>query len=279
MNDPNQRAFRFLEQLAADLSRGEVVFPTFIDATVKVRLALNNPKTDVDRLAQIVSAEPLLSLKLVRLANSAAVNPGGKRVNDVKTAVLRVGFTAVRTTAVAVAMEQLLASKELESSFETAKQVWEHCVDVAARAYVIARAMTRINPDEALFTGMIHDVGHFYLLSRANKYPELTQNAEEFEYVLREWHGEIGHAVLNAMGLADDLADAVGHHDQTAFNVPPKDVAGVLLLANVATRCPNPLEPATAEQTEWLASGELGLIELMASAEAEIQSLISALKG
>jgi HD-like signal output (HDOD) protein len=279
MNDPRQRAFYFLERLAADLSSGEVVFPTFIDATVKVRLALNNPKTDVDRLAQIVSAEPLLSLKLVRLANSAALNPGGKRISDVKTAVLRVGFTAVRTTAVAVAMEQLLASKELERSFETAKQIWEHCVDVAARAYVIARAMTRINPDEALFAGMVHDVGHFYLLSRANRYPELTENTEEFEFVLREWHGEIGHAVLNALDLADELADAVAHHDQGTFAVPPRDLAGVLLLANAAARSVNPLERLTPEQAGSMVSGDSELAQLMAGAEPEIQSLIAALKG
>lgn len=277
--DLHQRAFRFLQQLAKDLSEGEVVFPTFIDATVKVRLALNNPSMDAERLAQIVSAEPLLSLKLVRLANSAALNPNGKRIADVKTAVLRVGFAAVRTTAVAVAMEQLLASKELERSFETAKEIWEHCVDVAARAYVIARAMTRINPDEALFAGMVHDVGHFYLLSRANRYPELAQNPEEFEFVLREWHGEIGHAVLNALGLAEELADAVAGHAQPLAALPPVDLTGVLALANWATRSPNPLERPVLDDAPWLEAGESALIDLMARSDTEIQSLVGALKG
>jgi HD-like signal output (HDOD) protein len=277
--DLHQRAFRFLQQLAQDLSAGEVVFPTFIDATVKVRLALNNPGMDADRLAQIVSAEPLLSLKLVRLANSAALNPGGRRIADVKSAVLRVGFAAVRTTAVAVAMEQLLASKELERSFDTAKLVWEHSVDVAARAYVIARAMTRINPDEALFAGMVHDVGHFYLLSRSNRYPELAQNAEEFEFVLREWHGEIGHAVLNSLGLSEEMAGAVARHDQPVVALPPTDLAGVLSLANAATRCPNPLERPTADSGLWLDAAESSLVELMARSEPEIQSLIGALTG
>lgn len=277
--DLHQRAFRFLQQVAEDLSAGEVVFPTFIDATVKVRLALNNPAMDVDRLAQIVSAEPLLSLKLVRLANSAALNPGGKRIADVKSAVMRVGFATVRATAVAVAMEQLLASKELESSFDTARQVWEHCVDVAARAYVIARAMTRLSPDEALFAGMVHDVGHFYLLSRSGRYPELARNAEEFAFVLHEWHGEIGHAVINALGLPEELAAAVARHDEPLVALPPADLPGILALANAATGSPNPLERPRPEVAHWIECGDGGLTELMAASEAEIRSLVSALRS
>lgn len=279
MNDLQQRAFRFLQQIAEDLSKGEVVFPTFIDATVRVRLALNNPGMDADRLAQIVSAEPMLSLKLVRLANSAALNPGGKRIADVKSAVLRVGFASVRTTAVAVAMEQLLASKELEQSFDIARRIWEHCIDVAARAFVIARAMTRINPDEALFAGMVHDVGHFYLLARAKQYPELTQNPEDLEFVLREWHADIGHAVLNALGLSEELSGAVARHDQPLAVLPPTDLAGVLLLANAASPSLNPLDQAVPEKEKWMESGDATLRDLMAGAEAEIQSLIAALKG
>ena len=47
------RAFRFLQELASDLSTGTISFPTFIDATVKIRDALNHPNVDASRLAEV----------------------------------------------------------------------------------------------------------------------------------------------------------------------------------------------------------------------------------
>src|SRR4051812_38256474 len=37
---PQQRAFAFLKLLAEDLSKGQITFPTFADATMKIRTAL-----------------------------------------------------------------------------------------------------------------------------------------------------------------------------------------------------------------------------------------------
>ena len=95
--DTQRTAFRFLQDIAGDLSKREITFPTFANATLKVRRALDDPGVDAERISRVIMAEPLLAAKVVRIANSAAVNPGGKPVNDVKTAVTRVGLIAVRT--------------------------------------------------------------------------------------------------------------------------------------------------------------------------------------
>jgi hypothetical protein len=44
--------FQFLQDLAAELSQGKISFPTFADATLKVRMALNDPRMDVDRIGR-----------------------------------------------------------------------------------------------------------------------------------------------------------------------------------------------------------------------------------
>ena len=54
----DQRAFRFLQEIAGELSGGAITFPTFIDATVKVRNALSDPNIDAVRLAQVSAASP-----------------------------------------------------------------------------------------------------------------------------------------------------------------------------------------------------------------------------
>ena len=277
MNDLHQRAFRFLEHLAADLSKGEVSFPTFIDATVKVRLAVNDPSVTADRLARIISAEPLLSAKVVKLANSAALNQTGKEISDLKKAVLRVGFAAVRTTAVAVAMEQLVASKDLDAFRQTSQTVWQHSLDVAAISYVLARKLTKLNPDEAMFAGLVHDIGHFYLMSRASKYPELTEHSEELGPLLQEWHASVGHAVLDALGLPEGILKAVDEHELPNYSMPPRNLSDVLIAANVLTRTPNPLDkPRDPDDRGNL--DEQALRELLDESELELKSIVQALK-
>src|SRR4051812_1119007 len=101
-------AFRFLQDIAKDLTKGDVSFPTFSAATLNIRRATDDPDASLDRLASAVSAEPLLAVKLVRLANSAAMNPGGRApARDVRTAVMRTGQMTVRSIAMAVACDQL----------------------------------------------------------------------------------------------------------------------------------------------------------------------------
>jgi HD-like signal output (HDOD) protein len=112
---PGQRAYDFLQALAADLSSRQISFPTFTGATIRVRTALADPGIDVERLARAISAEPLLPARLIHIANSVAMNPGGKPVSDVRSAVMRVGHDVVRSTAVALAMEQLKAAKDVQS--------------------------------------------------------------------------------------------------------------------------------------------------------------------
>jgi len=266
----NRRAFQFLQEIAGDLSGNGITFPTFIDATVKVRSALSDPNIDAGRLAQVVSGEPMLATKLVRMANSAALNPSGRQVADVRTAVMRVGFNAVRSTAAAVAVQQVRASKDLAPFAAEAERAWRHSLDVAAIAYVLARTLTKLNPDEALFAGLVHDIGRFYLLSRASRHPELIEHRDELEAIVAEWHPSIGGAILQGQGLPETLVAAVADHELGEYRFPPKTLTDVVTLANLAV----PFHPG--------GSGNLPhdspVFPVLAEAAAEVQSLVEALR-
>ena len=67
--------FKILEDIARDLSGNEITFPTFLDITFQVRAALKDPNLSVEQLAKLVGAEPLMSAKIIRMANSVAMNP------------------------------------------------------------------------------------------------------------------------------------------------------------------------------------------------------------
>ncbi|GHT96553.1 hypothetical protein AGMMS49545_21820 [Betaproteobacteria bacterium] len=228
----SQITFKILEDIARDLSCDEVSFPTFLDVTFKVRTALKNPNLNVEQLAQLVGVEPLMSAKIIRMANSVAMNPSGRTVADVKTAIVRVGMEAVRTVSFAVAMEQLIQSRQMQAFADISKRLWEHTAHVAALCRVMATKWAKINGDEAMFAGMVHDIGVFYLLSRAANFPELVNDRDELFDLLLGWHDNIGHALLSALGQPEAVLTAVLEHEQDREIGTVKSLSDVLFVAN-----------------------------------------------
>ena len=60
--------FRMLEDIAKELS-GDVVFPTYFDAVLRLRKVLQDPDQSISGIAAAVLIEPLISAKLLHLAN------------------------------------------------------------------------------------------------------------------------------------------------------------------------------------------------------------------
>lgn len=279
-----QTTFQILEDIAKDLSGEEVTFPTFLDITFQVRTALKNPNLSVEQLAKLVGAEPLMSAKIIRMANSVALNPSGREVADVKSAIVRVGMEAVRTVSFAVAMEQLLKSKQMQIFEGLSHKLWEHTAHVAALCRVLARKLAKINGDEAMFAGLVHDLGVFYLLSRAANFPDLIADKPELHSLLVGWHDNIGHALLSALGQPESIVVAVQEHETERAVTEIKNLSDVLYVANkIANRASSWRDPALDEpvDTSMLESifDAATLQEIIDESEEEVQSLKVALGG
>ncbi len=209
----NQQRFQMLEDIARELA-GDVVFPVAFSTTLRVRKELQDPDLSIERVASLVSIDPLVVAKLMSLANSVLYSRDGQPVRGLPGAIQRLGLQLVRTTALAIAMAQLLRSKEMVSFVALAQALWVHSVKTAVAARVIARTHTRLNPDEALLAGLVHDLGAFYMLYRAAQYAELRARPDTLKYVILEWHESIGVSLLNALGLPEEVVTAATDHDQ-----------------------------------------------------------------
>lgn len=280
----NALTFKILEDIARDLSGSEVSFPTFLDITFQVRTALKNPNLTVDQLAKLVGAEPLMSAKIIRMANSAMLNPSGRAIADVKSAITRVGMEAVRTVSFAVAMEQLLKSKQMQAFEGLSKRLWEHTSHVAALCRVLARKLARINGDEAMFAGLVHDIGVFYLMSRASGFPAMINDKPALYALLVGWHDNIGHALLSALGLPESILLAVQEHETDREIKEVKSLSDVLYVANkIANRSCTWRDPELDGEVDTTMLDTLfnadDLQEIIEESDEEVQSLKVALGG
>ncbi len=220
--------------LAKELSEGRIDLPSFPDVAMRVRRALQDDDVSADKIMRIVGAEPALAVRLMQLANSAAVNVGGKHIADLRVAIVRIGFNLVRSGAIAFAMSQLTKSEALRGVREPLRALWQRSALVAAMASVVTKRLTKVNPDAAALGGILHGIGKLYILVRAVEYPALFSDAEAYRRIELLWHANIAKALLENWDMTDDVVAAVHlHEDQEYMHKGETDLTDVLLIANL----------------------------------------------
>lgn len=204
--DEHANALAFLQQLAKEVSEGSIDLPCFPDVVVRISLALADANTNADKIVTIVGAEPRLAARILQTANSAAFNTSGKILTDLRSAITRLGQQMVQGTAMSYAMQQLKNEESLRPIAEPLTQLWNRSIAVASLSRLVA-AKTKVNADEAFLTGLLHGIGHLYILVRSAADPI---NRQSLMQSVAGWHASIGKAVLESWGFAEALCDAVG---------------------------------------------------------------------
>lgn len=248
-------AFRII---AAQASHGELTFPTNVNASLKIQSALDDPECHIEHAVKLVSAEPLLSARTVAIANSAAYNPSGREITNVRAAVSRLGFRTLRSLVAAMIVRQFAGMLTDPVLRIKASQLWEHSAHVAALSYVLAKRITHEDPETAFFAGVVHDVGGFYLFSRVQEFPGLLDGGGE------AWrsYGEraIGRGVMKKLNIPENIQIAMEEvwFGSLVLPLKPKqsdDVATInallgntLQLAKKLSPVPSPFEDRPADE-------------------------------
>jgi HD-like signal output (HDOD) protein len=274
-------ALDFLKYLAAELSGGSVDLPCFPDVIMRIHNTLMDPLTAPERAARIVGTEPRLAARLIQTANSATFNAAGNPVTDLRAAITRLGHQMVQSIAMTCALQQMKNAPALASIAVSLTALWRESIAVAAICQVVARR-TKVGPDEAFLTGLMHGIGRLYIMVRAT-----SQSRDPGEAALLEqidgWHPSIGKAVLENWGFPEKMSDAVGSQSDWERAVRGEAdltdvlIAGIVLSATLAEPAPRTISVAGIN-----AFARIGLtaddgIAILTHAEHQLGSLYDAL--
>lgn len=272
-----------LDAIAADAARGDIVFPTHSEIALRVQRLLDDPECSIEALGKLIGAEPILATRVLAIANSIAYNPGGRTISEVKSAVSRLGFATLRALAASVIVRQMKDMSLAENHRALAAKLWEHTASVAALARVIAHRVTRQNPDAAFLAGIVHEIGGFYLIARADDFPGLLTSGLEL------WHDDgeatVGRAVLRALQAPAPILEAMETLWSGFLAMPPTSLGDTLLLADQLSPIESPID-ALAGMSRKGMSVELELLideetlsGILAESAEEVASLCAALKS
>jgi HD-like signal output (HDOD) protein len=281
-SDTRGAALQFLHRLATEVSKGSVDLPCFPEVVFRIRRALADPNTTPEKMVTLIGAEPRLAARLLQTANSAAFNTSGKPLTDLRSAITRLGHQLVQSAAMAYAVQQLKHTESLRSIAKPLSELWNECISVAAVCHAVARR-TKVSPDEAFLTGLLHGIGRLYIMVREVGNAGTSGTDHAFLDLMADWHPAIGKAVLENWGFAEEMSAAVGdQNDHERRWVRDGELTDILIVSVVLAAELKTPAPRTAAAKRISAFHNIGLTEqdcaaLLTHAGSHVGSLHEAL--
>lgn len=265
-------ADRFIAVLLKDIRHNCLKLPSLPEVALRVRKAAEDENASAADIARLIALDPALSARLLRVANSALYR-GSRPIDNLQTAVARLGNRTVRSLVATLAMQQLFQtpSSALKARMN---ELWLHSTEVATLASALAARFTKLDPHEALLAGLLHDIGALPILARAEDFPEIVGHPPRLEHTIERLHTVIGRLVLEAWDFPPLLVAAAAEHEDLGRYSAEVDYADVVLVANLHSYLGSPHRHAAVNWADVPAVAKLGLTpaeSLLALEEARSQ--------
>lgn len=202
-----------------DLLAAVDALPPLPAVALRVMEVAQNPKSSASDLALVVSSDPGLSGRLLRVVNSAAYRRS-REITSVQEALVTIGFVQARNMAISGAIAGAYAPDALNALFRI-ETFWEHSIAVAFKAAEIAGKGRRVDVPSAFTAGILHNMGRlavFYAdpagLDQAVATAIATgASIESIEMEQMGYdHTEIGGRLAVRWKLPEAVRDAITQH-------------------------------------------------------------------
>lgn len=263
-----------LSKFLDDINNNRINLPTLPEVALKVREVVQDPDSSAAKIAVTIGSDPVLSTKLLQVANSSLYRASAP-IENLQNAIARLGQTVVRNIVTGMVMEQLYQKGGNSKVEKHLKDLWLHSTKVAAISHVLARKFTKLKPDQAMLAGLIHDIGAIPVYTEAPNIPEL-EDEEVLQRVVSKIHNLVGTTILDEWNFPQELIDVVSNHEDLHYNSGDKvDYVDIVTVANILSYIGTQHPLTKTEWTEIPAFKKLGLspeesIATMEEAQEEV---------
>ena len=278
---------RALENLLVSQFDGhDLTLPPLPHVTERVLRRLRDSKCDATVLADDIAEDQVIAAEVLRMSNSVLYR-GLSKVTTLKSAVTRLGTTAIRTLMMNQSMRAAIFDRK-GGDAELASIVWYRSLASSCVMRELAR-IVRFDEEEAALIGLLHDIGNVIVLRVINEQQKATSyriDIETFEYLCHECHQEFGELIAESWQLPSVLKALItDHHGEPRDDDPNRLQRNMIALSDMVCASVGYGPPA---EYELLASDPvraLGLAEnprfiaALAALPERIEQLLVSLGG
>ena len=198
-----------------DKAAGLITPPT---VCVRLLALLRSSKASASDIASVVSYDPNLAARLLRVANSSYYGLR-RRVQTVQRAVTLLGARDLSNFAIAISMTRTYSA--LGGGLYDAERFWRHSVYVALTAQQLAKHVGMGGSNRLFVAGLLHDVGSPLLyFERPDLVRKMSQTVASDEDVVAAQeraefgfsHDSLGARMLSKWELPDEIVELVRDH-------------------------------------------------------------------
>ena len=214
---------------------GKISPPVMPQVARQMQRVMKQPASGSDDLAKAIEIDPVISLRLISIANSP-VYRGVTEIRNVKSAIPRLGLKETLNIVTAIANKSLYETDKVQYKILMDK-LWGHSLASAFGAKLIAQNLRLEDPENFFLMGLTHDIGKILLLKAfAEVSKQKRLNMQAIQANIQEAHKSLGSLLVKRWGFDNKFMDVIAHHEDTEFNADAAQEILVVHLANMLTR-------------------------------------------
>jgi putative nucleotidyltransferase with HDIG domain len=212
----------------------------------QIQKVISDPKVSSSQIAAILAEDPAMSVKVLKLTNSAFYGLS-REIESVKEAVVIVGLEAIRNLVLSASVLDMFKGKAQDVEFQ--ERFWRHSLATAFCSRIMARRLRHrgmVDPDAAFSAGLLHDIGKIVLccflsaeykaFDEAREKDSISPTYEVETSVLGYNHTQIGSLLASQWKLPHKIVEAVAYHHSPHIDDGSDPIAFVVYLGNLVAK-------------------------------------------
>lgn len=218
--------------------------PSLPEVVSKILAIISLPHTPASEIARLISYDPGLTSKVLRMVNSAAYG-FQRQISSIQHGIMILGFNNVRGLVLSASIFKLFEGHAYPGGLNH-KQFWEHSLGTAVAARLLAKALQIPEADDIFSAAMLHDIGkvvmdvyfkddYLLVLQEARKLAIIPHGPDFLQLeqrVLGLTHTEIGSSLAIKWKLPITIAEVIRYHHQPQAAKNCQNLVYLVALAN-----------------------------------------------
>jgi HD-like signal output (HDOD) protein len=194
----------------------------------------SNPDATPTEVYKLISTDPALGTRVLRVANSVFYGRSGQ-IKNLYQAIMFLGFERIKSLALGITVQNALSSPASQNM----TNLWIHSYEVAYCSSILSPYFPMTVSGDCFIAGLLHDIGRIVFIGMSSSgFAKIRTTDSLFEQERSEFgctHTMAGAWLIESLGMPADLLSAIQYHHDPSRARTARNVVAAVALAEAMT--------------------------------------------